>query len=74
MPGPDEHFTWLSPTSEHRSLRRQGNRSRDSEDTLIPRSESEKTLVDLRDMATPVTHGEIERRKSFGIGGAGNIR
>ena len=74
MSGPDRRSTWLSPLSEHYSLQREGHRSRDSEDTLIPRSESEKTLVDLGNMATPVTNADIERRKSFGIGGAGNIR
>lgn len=60
----NQNATWLSPISEQQ---------RDSEDTLTAHSESEDTLVEFPNM-TSNSEAEIERRRSFGIGGAGNIR
>lgn len=63
----------LSAISGSSAPQEKDHRSRDSQDTLIARSESEETLVNLDNMATSGAATEIERRRSFGIGGAGNI-
>lgn len=49
-------------------------RHRPSEDTLISRGGSETTLVDGSNMASANDSAATERKRSFGIGGAGNIR
>ena len=43
--------------------------SRSSEDTLFSQGDSEKTLIQPTTMENP-----SDRKRSFGIGGAGNIR
>lgn len=45
-----------------------------SEDTLVERASSEVTLLDRWDMADMNGTSELERKRSYGIGGAGNIR
>ena len=45
-----------------------------SEDTLVERASSEVTLLDRRDMGEVNGTSELERKRSYGIGGAGNIR
>ncbi|KAK3073586.1 hypothetical protein LTR53_004685 [Teratosphaeriaceae sp. CCFEE 6253] len=52
---------------------------RHSDDTLLdglgfPRVDSEDTLVEHKDMSSPEQAAMIERRRSHGIGGAGNMR
>ena len=64
----------LSNSSQLRCQHRGQLDNRISEDTLVARSESEETLIDRNNMATPNGNVEVERRRSFGIGGAGNIR
>lgn len=55
--------------------RQQQYSSRASEDTLLPgRRSSESTLVNEDIMAGVPGMVDIERKRSFGIGGAGNIR
>ena len=50
------------------------HRPRPSEDTLVGSRTSEQTLIGRNDMSSPGGTVDIERRRSFGIGGAGNIR
>ena len=45
-----------------------------SDDTLIGRRSSEGTLVDKHNMVEVNESTELERKRSYGIGGAGNIR
>lgn len=75
MSRPPQHSLGLSTISERSVPQRGTCGSRYSQDTLIVRSESEETLVDTNNMpSTSNGEGAIERKTSFGIGGAGNIR
>ena len=66
-----QNANFLPPISEQFGSSAQ---HRDSEDTLTARSESEYTLVDSPNMAANAnSEVELERKRSFGIGGAGNI-
>ena len=62
----------IAPSSPNSSRRH-------SDETLLngldfPRVDSEDTLVDHKTMSTPEQVVMIERRRSHGIGGAGNMR
>lgn len=72
------------PATQHRmqqnhtllsSVREEQRRySTQSQDTLVEWSDSGSTLAEQPGMSTPGTAAKVERRKSYGIGGAGNIR
>jgi hypothetical protein len=64
-----QHATTLHPIRE-----REGRLSEQSDSTLIDDSSSEVTLAVGVNMSSPGTTETVERKKSFGIGGAGNIR
>ena len=65
----------LAAISETRTQQPHRSRtSRNSEDTLISRGDSEATLVEDKNMSSSDEGAPIERKISYGIGGAGNIR
>jgi hypothetical protein len=71
MPRSSQDTSYLSSIPEHF---RSSARHRDSEDTLTAHSESEDTLVDYPVMANNANEEvDLQRKRSFGIGGAGNI-
>lgn len=79
---PEQHYDRQPPTQPQQQQQRR-KRSRVSEDTLVSngpgfsRVDSNETLVEQRkDMANAdeVTAAAIERVRSYGIGGAGNMR
>lgn len=69
--GPSNRQSGLSESTSPRHTTQQ---PRSSEDTLIGCGDSETTLVERRNMANSEQDAALERKISYGIGGAGNIR
>jgi hypothetical protein len=64
----------LQTILENRTLRHPSRGSSESDITLVGSLASESTVVGARNMASSNETVELERRRSYGIGGAGNIR